>query len=172
MECEILIGRVEVLHQCKVIGLRRAAPIAIILVALITVFATCLMPARAQFMGGGVLRGRVLGYTWFDEATPLVWARITAYVGESQVGTISTGSNGSYLMYLPVGRVNITVEYPGFLRQSRFVHVSEGGSTTLDWYLERSELPIPEFSSYHVFLVAAALIGTIQVLLRRRVKRP
>ena len=131
MECEILIGRMEVLHPRKVIGLKRAALITTILVALITAFAICLMPVHAQIVGGGTLRGRVVGYTWFDEATPLVWARLTAYVGEAEMMAVSTGNNGLYLMYLPVGRVNITVECPGFLKQSKFVEVSDGGDEVL-----------------------------------------
>ncbi len=121
------------------------------------------MEAQAQLMGGGVIRGRVSG-----GHNPLVWAKVSAFVDGELVAEASTGSGGSYLMYLPVGSVNVTVECPGFAMQSKIVSIPEGGTTTMDWYLRRSRLPIPEFSPYSVPALAAVLIAFGQLVLRRR----
>ncbi len=71
-------------------------------------------------------------------------------------------------MYLPRGSVNVTVEYPGFVMQSKIVSISEGGTMSLNWYLEKSGLPIPEFPLYSLLPVAAVIIAFCQLLLRRR----
>ncbi len=121
-----------------------------------------------QLMGGGVIRGRIWGYTYLDEAVPLVWANVKAYSGGREINSASTGTNGAYVMYLPVGYVNVTVEYPGFIVQSKIVSISEGGSMALDWYLERSGLPIPEFQSYGALTLMVILLTFCQLILRRR----
>jgi len=150
--------------------MRNLARLAVVSLVCLGALATQVTPSEAQPIGGGVLRGQIWGYTWLDEATPLVWARVSAFVNGNLVAEVSTGVNGSYLMYLPLGTVTITVEYAGFIQQSKVVHVSEGGTTTLDWYLERSGLPIPEFTNYGIILVAAATVALCQILLRRRTK--
>lgn len=152
------------------VSMRNLARLAVISLVCLAALTTQVLASEAQSIGGGVVRGQVWGYTWLDEATPLVWARVSAFVNGNLVAEVSSGVNGSYLMYLPSGSATITVEYAGFIRQSKVVHVSEGGTTALDWYLERSGLPIPEFTDYGIILVAAAMVALYQILLRRRTK--
>lgn len=152
------------------VSMRNLTRLAIISLVCLVALATQMWVSEAQRIGGGVVRGQIWGYTWLDEATPLVWARISAFVNGSLVNEVSSGANGSYTMYLPRGSVTITVEYAGFIRQSKVVHVSDGGTTTLNWYLERSGLPIPEFTKYGLILVTAATVALYQILLRRRTK--
>ena len=150
--------------------MRNLARLAIVSLVCLVALATQVWASEAQPIGGGVLRGQVWGYTWLDEATPIVWARISAFINGNLVAEVSTGANGSYLMYLPRGSVTIIVEYAGFISQSKVINISEGGTTTYDWHLERSGLPIPEFMNYGVVLVAAATVALYQILLRRRTK--
>ena len=147
--------------------MRQASSIATILIVCTVFLLPFLVGAHAQ-LGGGVIRGRIWGYTWLDEATPLVWAKVSAYMDGQLVGEVSTGSNGSYVMYLPRGSINVTVEYAGFILQSKIVSISEGGTLSLDWYLEKSGLPIPELSLYNLLPVVAFLIAFCQLLVRRR----
>lgn len=132
-------------------------------------FVNCL--PRAEGIGptgGGMLGGRVYGYNMYDEPIPLIWARVSAYENDSLVGSITTGANGTYAIFLPSGRLNVTVQYPGFKTQARIVSISEGGATQLDFYLERSEVPIPEFEAYFVPFVAASLLAFTTVLTKRK----
>ena len=147
--------------------MRQASTFVTILVVCTVFLIPFLAGANAQ-LGGGVIRGRIWGYTWLDEAVPLVWAKVSAYMDGQLVGEVSTGSSGSYVMYLPRGNINVTVDYPGFLVQSKIVSISEGGTMSMDWYLEKSGLPIPELSLYNLLPVVALLIAFCQLLVRRK----
>ena len=131
-------------------------------------FVNCLPCAEGIRPAGGMLRGKVYGYNMYDEPIPLIWARVSAYENDSLVGSIPTGANGTYTMFLPSGRLNVTVQYAGFKTQARIVSISEGGATQLDFYLERSEVPIPEFEAYFVPFVAASLLAITTVLTKRK----
>jgi len=120
---------------------------------------------------GGMLTGRVWGYTWLDDPVPLVWARVSAYSGNILVESVSTGANGSYTMYLPSGLLNVTVEHPGFKMQSRIIAISEGGSAQMNFYMERSEIPIPEFEAYLLPIIAAAVLVLAIALTKRKRSR-
>ena len=115
-----------------------------------------------------MLSGKVYGYNMYDEAMPLVWARVSAYENESLIQSVPTGVNGTYIMFLPSGFLNVTVQCPGFKTQARFVAISDGGSSQLNFYLERSETPIPEFEAYFVPFVAASLLAITTVLTKRK----
>ncbi len=120
---------------------------------------------------GGMLTGRVWGYTWLDDPVPLVWARVSAYSGNILVESVSTGANGSYTMYLPSGLLNVTVEHPGFKMQSRVIAISEGGSAQMNFYLERSEIPIPEFAAHLLPIIAAAVLVLAIALTKKRSRK-
>jgi len=117
------------------------------------------------------LSGSVYGYNMYDEAIPLVWARVLAYSGNSLVGSASTGSNGVYVLVLPLGPLNVTVLHPGFRSQSRVVMVSEGGSAQMNFYLERSEIPIPEFEISFLPIMTVVLLAVTLALTRRHHRR-
>ena len=141
----------------------RSRSLTLVLLACTMFLTVSLLGTSAQLIGGGAIRGRVFG-----GRTPLIWAEVSAYVDGQLVSKVSTGNGGSYLMFLPVGSVNVTVECPGFVMQSRIVSISEGGTTSLDWYLRKSRLAIPEFSSYGMPALVVILIAFGQLLLRRR----
>jgi hypothetical protein len=128
----------------------------------------CAPQTEGAGSGGGSLGGRVYGYNMYDEAIPLVWARVSAYSNNVLVESASTGANGAYVIFLPLGHVNVTVEHPGFKPQARLVVISDGGSAQMNFYLERSEIPIPEFETHLLPLMLASLLATSLALTRRR----
>lgn len=134
----------------------------------VTVLAFLLTGAAGGRYGGGTLRGAVWGYNMYDEAIPLVWARVSAYSDGVLVGSVSTGLNGSYIMFLPSGLLNVTVEHPGFKTQSKVIAISEGGVSQMNFYLERSEVPIPEFEVYLLPFIAVALLALTNAVARKR----
>jgi len=118
--------------------------------------------------GGGMLSGKVWGYNMYDEPIPLIWARVSAYQGGILVESVSTGDNGSYIMFLPSGLLNVTAEHPGFKTQTKIIAISEGGSTQMNFYLERSEIPISEFEAYLLPIVAVALLVLTKAVTKRK----
>ena len=120
---------------------------------------------------GGALTGRVYGYNMYDEAVPLVWARVSAYANGVVAESVSTGGNGAYVMYVSFSLVNVTVEHPGFKSQARMVTISEGGSAQLNFYLERSEIPIPEFETSVLPIMLMSLLAITMALTRGRRRR-
>jgi len=124
--------------------------------------------ATGTGIGGGSLSGRVWGYNMYDEAIPLIWARVSAYEEGILVESVSTGLNGSYIMFLPSGRLNVTVEHPGFKTQARVIAISEGVAAQMNFFLERSEIPIPEFEAYLLPIVAVVLLVLAKVVTKRR----
>lgn len=142
---------------------------SIALMALAFLFFTGSSPEAAGIiLGGGMLSGRVWGYNMHDDAVPLVWARVSAYRDGVLVESVSTGLNGTYIMFLPSGLLNVTVECPGFKTQAMVIAISEGVSAQMNFYLERSEIPIPEFETYLLPIVAVVLLVLAKAVTKRR----
>ena len=151
--------------------MKRGTWFVVALLVVSTVFrAMSLSPNVGGRPVGGTLSGRVYGYNMYDEAIPLVWARVSAYANGTLVESVSTGVNGSYVMFIPAGMVNVTVVHPGFKTQARIVAISDGGSAALNFYLERSEIPIPEFNA-HLLPILVMLVMVFTVLLTKRRRR-
>lgn len=123
--------------------------------------------AEAKWVGGS-LSGRVWGYNMYDEAMPLMWARVSAYSDGVLVESVSTGLNGTYFMFLPAGLLNVTVEHPGFKVQTKVIAISEGGAAQMNFYLERSEIPIPEFEAFILPAMAVAALTLTKALTKKR----
>lgn len=130
-------------------------------------------PAFAQMpgQGGGLIYGWVYGFTWDDRLVPLVWVQVTAYNPNNPnfpLITTSTGGDGVFEMYVPVGTYNLTVSPRGYVARSSMVSVSDGSSSTASFYLEESHIPIPEFPTQ---LVSAIMVMALAVTLlsRRRI---
>jgi hypothetical protein len=104
----------------------------------------------------------------YDEVMPLVWARVSGYWNGTLVDAVSTGLNGTYIIFLPAGFVNVTVTHPGFKTQSLVVAISDGGSAQVNFYLERSEIPIPEFEAYLLPAMITSLVMFVTIATRRR----
>lgn len=127
----------------------------------------------AQGYGGGYIQGWVYGYTMFDQLIPLGWIPVTA--SNSQYSfTTSTGGNGAYDMYLPVGTFNLTAGYSdnaGYKSYSQSITVSDGASINgFNFYLEQSHVPIPEFPP-QLFSVAMIIAIAATLIAKRRLKR-
>ncbi|MFI5448585.1 MAG: carboxypeptidase regulatory-like domain-containing protein [Candidatus Bathyarchaeia archaeon] len=141
----------------------------IILTATVAILAlgTSIVSARSQpwQYGGGYLHGWVYGFSYDNYLLPISWANVTATNGPS-VFHAASGVNGGYEMFIPVGNYNVTVTEPGYVSYSTSVSVSGGSSSVINFYLEESHVPIPEFQSELVSVVL--VLSLIAVLLRKK----
>ena len=149
----------------------RVVPYALAVVFLLGFLMLRAPPAFAQsfVQGGGLIYGSVYGFTWDDQLVPLVWVQVTASdpnaTYPNALFTASTGGNGVFEMYVPVGTYNLTVSPPGYVAHSSMVSVSDGSSSTASFYLEESHIPVPEFPAQ---MVAAVMVMAVAVTLLAR----
>jgi len=141
---------------------------SLLLIAGVTLLLVGTSHTKAIRPVGGMLSGKVYGYNMYDEVMPLVWARVSAYSEGVLVESVSTGLNGSYAMFVPAGLLNVTVQHPGFKTQAKVVAISDGGAAQMNFYLERSEIPIPEFHTYFLSIVTVSLLVLAVALTRRK----
>ncbi len=151
----------------------RLSPYVVALVIVLALVGLGVVSAQSQprqGYGGGDVAGFVYGYTMFDELVPLDWVPVTANSGQYNF-TTSTFNNGAYHMFLPTGTYNMSVYEDGFKPYSMSVVVADGASLTgLNFYLERSEVPIPEFPGYMLtFMMIVAFASAL--LLKKTAKR-
>jgi len=144
--------------------------ILVLSAGLLFVLVTTTPVARAQ---GGNVDGMVYYYDQYGDAHPMSWAQITASGGGSQISTSTT--DGSYSMWLPAGTYTVTVSGPTgpagpvFFPQSANVVVSDGGSTSVDFYLKPTGNPVPEFPSWtEPIIVLAALMITVVAVRKQK----
>jgi hypothetical protein len=127
--------------------------------------------SQQVFHGGGLIHGSVYGFTMYDELTPIEWAPVTASNDQFEF-VAYTGAGGNYEMFVPTGTYNLTVITPGYTAYSMSVSVSDGSASTLNFYLEQSGVPIPEFqpSAFAVvlFIALASVLLAKRVAQRRR----
>ena len=114
--------------------------------------------------GGGMITGSVYGFDMWDELEPIAWASVYANSGQHTFVAYTSGG-GQYEMYVPQGTYNVTVVEPGYLSYSSSVAVAPGSASTINFYLEESHVPVPEFpsgtvSAITLFALAAVLIAT------------
>jgi redox-regulated HSP33 family molecular chaperone len=120
-----------------------------------------------QYGGGGAITGYVLGFDMFDQLQPISWATVTAENGQYRLVAYS-GSAGYYAMFVPAGNYNVTVVEPGYKPYSSIVTVSPGSTSTINVYLEQSHVPVPEFPSGMISVIAAAALSASVLAMRRR----
>jgi hypothetical protein len=133
--------------------------------------ATKLVAAQPQVQpsygaGGGMITGSVYGFTMFNELQPIAWASVYANNGQATFVAYTSGS-GYYEMYVPQGLYNVTVVEPGFIPYSSTVAVSPGSASTINFYLEQSHIPVPEFPSGMVSAVAMLALAAVLIAVRR-----
>ncbi|HKM75160.1 MAG TPA: carboxypeptidase-like regulatory domain-containing protein [Candidatus Bathyarchaeia archaeon] len=129
----------------------------------------CSQPTQSYYGGGGYLSGQVLGFDYLNYLTPVAWARVTATNGLYSLST-STGGDGYYGMFLLAGTYNVTVTEPGFLTHTISVAVSDGSSSSINFYLNESQIPVPELQPQMISIaLAIALAATL--LTKRALKR-
>jgi hypothetical protein len=153
----------------------RLVPCALVIVFLLGFLILHAPSAFAQMpgQGGGLIYGWVYGFTWDDQLVPLVWVQVTAsnpsYPSYPLI-TVSTGGNGVFELFVPVGTYNLTVSPPGYTAHSSMVSVSDGSSSTVSFYLEESHIPIPEFPTQVVSTIMVMALA-VTLLTRRTTKR-
>jgi len=119
--------------------------------------------------GGGMISGSVYGFNMWDELEPIAWASVYANNGRNTFVAYSSGG-GYYEMYVPQGFYNVTVVQPGYISYSSTVSVAAGSASTINFYLEESHVPVPEFPSGMAGVLAVLALAAV-LLATRRIKR-
>jgi len=122
----------------------------------------------------GFVSGNIYGFTWSDELRTVSWANV---VFTSATGNLTFASGYSwdafYGVYLDAGQYEATViawspDGQGYTVVKVPITISSGQSTTGNTYtLERSNIPIPEFSGLAV-VAFSALAASLYLLRRKR----
>ena len=116
--------------------------------------------------GGGAITGYVLGFDMFNQLQPIAWATVTANNGHYSLVAYS-GSAGYYYMYVPTGNYNVTVVEPGYKPFSSAVSVSPGSTSAINFDLEQSHVPVPEFPSGMISIIAVVALSSALLAMRR-----
>jgi hypothetical protein len=147
------------------LALKRITAVLLLVLGL-AAFSLMVTPSHAAM---SVIRGTVYWYDMYGNLRPLPWAQVVAEGGSGQPETVSTSTDGTYVMWVAPGSYNLTVSVdPAYTPESKTVTVSDGGIATADFELQPSGTPVPEYPSavQPVMLLIAALAATI--LIRRR----
>ena len=145
--------------------MRRSMAAALILLGFVALAFT-VVPSHASM---SVIRGTVYWYDQYGNLHPLAWAQVIA---ESDGGDVVVSTtDGTYMMWVAPGTYNVTASSgPGYVPESQMVTVSDGGSAAVDFQLEPSGKPIPEYPVplQPVMLAVAALAAAIMIRRRHR----
>ena len=123
-------------------------------------------PQQQYGGGGGMITGSVLGFNMYNELEPILWAPVYAKSGQYTF-TAYTSDGGYYEMIVPQGTYNVTVVQPGYVPYSDVVAVSPGSTSTINFYLEQSHVPVPEFPSGLVSATAVLALAAVLVAVKR-----
>lgn len=152
--------------EYKVSVLRISIIIALILAFSFSVLA--LSTDETLAVGGAAaIGGKVYTRNHMGDYRETGWANITAagehgrFEGEFNMG-------GNYYMFVPPGNYLVTAQMPGYIDQAYEVTVSEGGSVSLNFYMEQSGVPIPEFHEYATMLMTAVSLLLVIFVMRKR----
>jgi len=124
-------------------------------------YAICRVSAQAS-----TVSGKVYGFDMYGNLVALSWAKVTAR-GEGVESSAYTRS-GAYELWLPSGTYNVTVSHQGYFPKSMMLAVSSGSSTSIDFVLDPTGIPIPEFSDGIVWLGGLAILVCLIVTRRRK----
>jgi len=127
-------------------------------------------PNQYYGAGGGAIQGTVLGFNMWDQLEPVAWATVSANNGVRTYVAYS-GSGGFYFMFVPTGMYNVTVTQPGYFAYSNAVAVSDGSTNNINFTLELSHVPVPEFQPNFTLMVMILTLGAAIVIRRRSLKR-
>ncbi len=148
----------------------RLVPYAVALGLVLAILVLGVRSATAQgsLQSGGLLFGYVYGFNMYDQLIPLEWVTVTATGGGNHFST-STGTGGTFQMFLPIGAYNVSVSQPGYKPYSSTVAISDGSSSTVNFYLEESGVPIPEFPASTVSMIVVIVLA-VTLLTRKATK--
>ncbi len=143
-------------------------------IAALVILGTKLVAAQPQSPqyngpGGGAITGYVLGFDMYDQLQPIAWASVYADDGQYKFVAYSS-SGGYYEMFVPTGTYNVTVVEPGYNPYSNVIAVSNGSTSTINFYLYQSHVPVPEFPSGMIQAVGIVTLSAA-LLAMRRVRR-
>jgi len=145
--------------------------LAVPLVFLVLIQFALTIPASHASMSA--IRGTVYWYDQYGNLRPLSWVQVTAASEDGTMTVTSSTTDGNFVMRVAPGTYDVTASSdPGFVPQTHAVTVSDGGVATVDFYLEPTGKPIPEYPSslQPVMLAVAALVAVIMI--RRRQRKP
>lgn len=148
--------------------MRRLIVVVLVFLA-VSVFAIMIVPSHAAM---STIRGTVYYYDQYGNLRPLSWGQVTA-VGEDGSAIVASTTEGNYVMWVAPGTYNVTATSdPGFIPEAHQVAVTPGAVATVDFYLQPSGKPVPEYPSslQPVMLAVAALVAVIMI--RRRQRKP
>lgn len=132
-------------------------------------FSLMIAPSHASM---SVIKGTVYWYDQYGNLRPLAWAQVTA-TSEDGVQTLaSSTTDGTYIMWVAPGTYEVSVtKDPSLIPESHTVTVPDGGVAAVDFQLEPSGKPIPEYppSFQPLMLVVAALAAVTMIRWRRRI---
>ena len=119
-----------------------------------------------------VIKGTVYWYDQYGNLRPLAWAQVTATSEDGlEEERVSSTTDGTYIMWVAPGTYDVSVSLdPGFIPESHLVTVPPGGVAAVDFQLQPSGKPIPEYppSFQPLMLVVAALAAATMIRWRRR----
>jgi len=142
-------------------------------------------PQPLQYFGegGGVISGYVSGVS----NEPVEWANIYADNGQRKFLAVS-GVDGLYELRLPPSTYNVSIDVPGYeavvptevtvtngsVTKMNFnlntisVSVSSGSSSVINFYLQQTQTPVPEFQSGLSLVFIASMLAVILLIRSRR----
>ena len=129
-----------------------------------------IMPSHASM---SKIHGTVYWYDQYGNLHPLPWAQVIAEGDGGEPAMVVSTTDGTYMMWVAAGTYNVTASSePGYLPESHMVTVSDGGSEAVNFQLEPSGKPIPEYpvSVQPVMLAVAALAAAIMIRRRHRAR--
>jgi hypothetical protein len=116
--------------------------------------------------GGGMITGSVYGFDMYNQLQPISWASVYTNNGHTTFVSYTVGG-GRYQMYVPQGMYNVTVVEPGYTAYSSVVGVSPGSASTINFYLEQSHVPVPEFPTGAASAILVLTLAAVLVAIRR-----
>lgn len=117
-----------------------------------------------------MIQGNVYGFDMWDQLQPIAWASVIASNGQNKFVAYSSGG-GYYAMYVPAGVYNVTVDPPGYATYSNSVAVSDGSTSSINFYLEQSHVPVPEYPPGAFVLVLFVALASVLVVQRTMLRR-
>ena len=141
------------------------------MIALVLVFSFSVLTLstnEALAVGGAAsIGGKVYTKNHMGDYRETGWANITA-AGEHGVFEGQFNMGGSYYMFVPPGNYIVTAQMPGYIDQTKEITLSEGSSQSINFYMEQSGIPIPEFHEYATMLMTAVSLLLVIFVIRKR----
>lgn len=153
------------------LAMKRFTAVTLLVLGLVA-FSLVVTPSHASMP---MLRGTVYWYDMYGNLRPLPWAEVIAEGNSGEPTTAATTTDGTYMMWVAPGSYNLTVSAgPGYISVSKPVWISEGGVVTMDFELQPSGKPIPEYPSVAqpLMLLIAALATAVLIRRRNHVRSP